>query len=574
MEESLGAVQDAARLVELRLLVSEADAPLREALDRLTGLAAAVLYTPVAAVSLVDRDRQIFFAASGLPEALESAGSVPLSHSFCRHVVDSGRPLVVEDARDHCLVRANPAVAEHGVIAYAGIPLVSRRGHVLGTLCVVDELPRLWIAREIDALADLAAAAMREVDRRLETRARSASPPLSARRAGRFWQLAERIGDVFWILDGESDRVYHVSPGYGKIWARTCGGAAVEAPDLAGPAERGELDFLLDGMERLARDHAVGAEHAVSEGDGAAPWFLARGFRDAPAGGGRMPNPALTPGARGVTNGARNGRSKPPSEQQECEGRPVFWICDERMADCLYVSAGCEAVWGWSPETLCGKPGALLDRVHPEDRASISEAVTTLQVEEDAVFEFRVLLPDGSARWLRSRGYRARGSGGRGGRITGVTEDVTNERRAALWGEDPEAVNPYPAQALVLLDADCTVTYVSPGLTSLLGHDADDLIGTKLLDLVHSDDVLAVEHRFRSLRQGAGRSVPARPRFQTRSGPWRVLEAEGMNLLGEPGVDGLVIRLRLVEANEERAATDRVPEERARWVLGQVPGPT
>ena len=70
----------------------------------------------------------------------------PLSHSFCQHALESREPLVIEDARSHPLVRDNPAIRDLGVVAYAGVPLVTRRGHALGTLCVIDHQPRAWTA--------------------------------------------------------------------------------------------------------------------------------------------------------------------------------------------------------------------------------------------------------------------------------------------------------------------------------------------------------------------------------------------------------------------------------------------
>src|SRR4051812_25706032 len=68
-------------------------------LDRATKLVTAALQIPVALISLVDGKRQFFKAHCGLPEELAIARETPLSHSFCQHVVISGEPLIVTDAR-------------------------------------------------------------------------------------------------------------------------------------------------------------------------------------------------------------------------------------------------------------------------------------------------------------------------------------------------------------------------------------------------------------------------------------------------------------------------------------------
>jgi GAF domain-containing protein len=156
------------------------DTPPEEAFDRLTRLAVKVVEAPVALVTLVDADRQFFKSQVGLDEPWATRRGTPLSYSFCRHVVASGAPLVVEDARRHPLVADNPAVAEMGVVAYVGVPLTLAEGSTLGTLCAIDRAPRHWTVAQIGLLRDLAAAGMTEIElRRLlhEHRALLAATP-------------------------------------------------------------------------------------------------------------------------------------------------------------------------------------------------------------------------------------------------------------------------------------------------------------------------------------------------------------------------------------------------------------
>jgi GAF domain-containing protein len=125
------------------------------------------LGVPVALVSLVQPDRQVFPGSSGLPEPWASTRLTPLSHSFCQHVVITAEPLIVTDAREHPLVRDNRAVAELGVIAYAGMPLTDAVGNVLGSLCAIDTEPRHWTEEHLDALRDLARSCSTELRLRL-----------------------------------------------------------------------------------------------------------------------------------------------------------------------------------------------------------------------------------------------------------------------------------------------------------------------------------------------------------------------------------------------------------------------
>jgi diguanylate cyclase (GGDEF)-like protein len=124
---------------------------------------------PTSLVSLVDIDRQFFKSQLGLAEPWASRRQTPLSHSFCQHAVTSGEPFVVDDARADARVAGNPAIDELGVVAYAGVPLVVQ-GEPIGALCAIDGRPRRWTADELAVLADLAAAAMTEIELRLALR--------------------------------------------------------------------------------------------------------------------------------------------------------------------------------------------------------------------------------------------------------------------------------------------------------------------------------------------------------------------------------------------------------------------
>ena len=101
-----------------------------------------------------------------MEEPWASARETPLSHSICQHAVDAREPLVIEDARNHPLVRDSLAVRDLGAVAYAGVPLITQAGHALGTLCVLDRKPRAWTSEQIETLKTLAAAALAQIELR------------------------------------------------------------------------------------------------------------------------------------------------------------------------------------------------------------------------------------------------------------------------------------------------------------------------------------------------------------------------------------------------------------------------
>ena len=135
-----------------------------EELQALARSVADLLDAPLALVTLVDDYRQFFAARFGEVPSWATLGT-PLTHSFCRHAVVTGRPLVVEDAGVHPLVADNPAVDELAVSAYAGIPIVDGDGQRLGALCAIDHQPRAWSHDDLVVLRRLATQAAGRIAR-------------------------------------------------------------------------------------------------------------------------------------------------------------------------------------------------------------------------------------------------------------------------------------------------------------------------------------------------------------------------------------------------------------------------
>ncbi|HEV2815125.1 MAG TPA: GAF domain-containing protein [Solirubrobacteraceae bacterium] len=155
------ALREPARLTAVKGLTS---GPHRPALDRLADVASRVLAAPVGLVTLVDADRQMFAGCIGVDkEPWATDRGTPISHSFCQHAIAAREPLVVSDAREHPVLKTNPAIRDLDVIAYLGVPLITADGHALGTLCVIDHKPRVWTSEQVRILEDLAASVVTEL---------------------------------------------------------------------------------------------------------------------------------------------------------------------------------------------------------------------------------------------------------------------------------------------------------------------------------------------------------------------------------------------------------------------------
>jgi hypothetical protein len=128
------------------------DAPGFETLDHVTRMVTKSLDVPFALISLVDDKRQWFLSRQGL-----EVDETPREIAFCAHVVFDGHPLIVPDATEDERFAGNPLVTGGPHIrAYAGIPISSQSGHVLGTLCAIDVRPRHFSDDAISTLQGFA----------------------------------------------------------------------------------------------------------------------------------------------------------------------------------------------------------------------------------------------------------------------------------------------------------------------------------------------------------------------------------------------------------------------------------
>ncbi|WP_050479448.1 GGDEF domain-containing protein [Herbaspirillum rhizosphaerae] len=128
------------------------DTPPEERFDRLTRLARRLFAVPTAVVSLVDAKRQWFKARVGI-DACETGRDV----SFCSHAILRDDVMVVSDALQDPRFHDNPLVVGDPFIRfYAGCPIRSPQGYKLGTLCLLDTIPREFDEDDKTMLADLA----------------------------------------------------------------------------------------------------------------------------------------------------------------------------------------------------------------------------------------------------------------------------------------------------------------------------------------------------------------------------------------------------------------------------------
>jgi PAS domain S-box-containing protein len=413
------------------------DTPAEAVFDRLARLAARMLDTPVAVMSLVDRDRVFFKACYGMPEPLASAREAPVLHSLCRYVLATGQPLVVRDVRWDRLASDNPFMAELGATAYLGIPLALSSGHVLGSFCVVDRRPRDWTRDEVASLTDLAALVMDEIELRGDLEAHELTDAALAQQNQHLWGALEAVPHAVVIstanLDGQGPRIVHANRAFREL-------TGYSSEELLGSSLRivqcpEAADSVYDSISESLESGSLWTsetEGCRKDGTGyVARWQVAP-LLDAE---GRIthwvstqqdvgPHRALEQRLADVEAGFQALLERVPAV--------VYTVSLEPPNSFTYVSPQIETLLGIEASDCVENPDFWDKSVHPDDLAWVlAECERTNETGEPFVGEYRMRTRDGDVRWVRDEAVLVRGATGRPLFWQGILTDVTASRQTA-----------------------------------------------------------------------------------------------------------------------------------------------
>jgi GAF domain-containing protein len=162
-----------AEIADLDLFSEQAKATL----DQFARRAAERFDLPIGLVTIVLNDAQFLAGTHGVTGWIAEAEGTPVEWSFCVTSVRTRQVYVVPDARIDEVQRDNPLVTIDGIGSYAGAPLITSRGHVLGNTCVIGATARDFTPEEIGELQRLADEVVAEIETtRLSARAAAGSP--------------------------------------------------------------------------------------------------------------------------------------------------------------------------------------------------------------------------------------------------------------------------------------------------------------------------------------------------------------------------------------------------------------
>jgi signal transduction histidine kinase len=141
------------------------DSPEEEAFQRLNRLASLALKAPVSIFSVIGEDKQYFKSVVGLPAEIGPGTSFPLDVSVCMYALH-GLPLNIEDTQKHPAFIDNESVKNLNIGGYLGMPLITKGGHAIGTVCVFDHKARIWTNEEVECLSEITNTFLTEIELR------------------------------------------------------------------------------------------------------------------------------------------------------------------------------------------------------------------------------------------------------------------------------------------------------------------------------------------------------------------------------------------------------------------------
>jgi len=455
------------RLDELRRYDLEGDVA-DPALERLAELAARVCHAPMGVISAIDDRYQRFLARWGVPS--EIGREIPKQQSICASAIAQPESLLVIDELTRSRYADLPLVTVLGLMFYAGAPLVTPSGYVLGTVCVVDRRQRtldpgearglslvrdqvmelLEARRELGELrrsealrqeaVEALVATQRDLSQRIELRTRDIAAAHQKTR-----ELLERIGDGYVVLDRAWNYVY-VNQRGAQLFGRT-------PAELIGKHIWAEFPEGVGQPFQRAYERALKEQVAITLEACYQPWNRWFENRIYPSPDGVAIFFTEVTERRRAEQEAEKVRRRLVEAQRVAHVGSWEW---EVAANAVTWSDELYRIYGVPIGAVLGGYEGFLSRVHPDDLEKTKRTIAAA-VEHGTpfIYDHRIVRTDGTVRMLHTRG-EAIVVDGKLARLVGCCWDVTeldaatraHRRTAALFEATLQVVD----EAVVVVD--------------------------------------------------------------------------------------------------------------------------
>ena len=169
--------------------------------------------------------------------------------------------------------------------------------------------------------------------------------------------------------------------------------------------------------------------------------------------------------------------------------RDVFFLVDADSNQILYVSPAYAEIWGRSCESVYENPDSWTEVVHPDDRATAYENYKMGKVGGKSSYDYRIVRPDGSIRWIEARVFPIRSDDGRIVRMAGVAADITERKRAEQTlmqlRRRSELILESVGEGIHGIDREGNFIFANSAAAKLLGYSIAELSGKPAHATIH-----------------------------------------------------------------------------------------
>lgn len=252
----------------------------------------------------------------------------------------------------------------------------------------------------------------------------------------------------------------------------------------------------------------------------------------------------------------------------------AFSVIDPHDNRILYISPAYEKIWGRSCQSLYDAPHSWYESVHPDDIEEVRSATTSVESGKSYNLEYRIKLPNGGTRWVREWAFFVFNDQGHVERKLGVARDITQQKTAeqqlARREEYFRTLIEYGSDLITVIDPDGSILYQSPSVSRILGYNQGDLIGKRVFDYIHPNDVALTHEAIKRVLSRPKKQIPAEHRFKHQNGSWRVLQSIGRSFMDQEADGFMVVNSR--DVTDTRELESQFLQAQKMEAIGQLAG--